>query len=482
MHVHGPGPAGAQRRSPLRAPANASRRPAEPLAPTRASILAMQRAAGNAAVSRMLAGLGHGHDRGHSRGEPGPVQRSTVFGVLRSAGRPLDEAIRSEMEARLGADFSTVRVHADTAAQQSAAQVGARAYTSGEHVIIGQGGADRHTLAHELTHVIQQRRGPVAGTDNGDGLRVSDPSDRFEREAEQNARQALSGPLPEAAPRQDGDRAAAGSAVAVQRVPTLRSIGRSLLAPLRALRSRLRRRGQAPLPLAAPLTQQNVIADLTVYRNQPGIDAELRSLIDELLAYVPMTRFGGAGARNTPARGGHPGVGDRPAQGGYTVPPMGGNQQYGITLMQDGPREDRLATLIHELTHVLNYETYHQDGVVPGGQGTQGLVRYTTSVHDRAADLIELLPGSGLPPGWQAAAREKLKSHTGPNPTTEYDTVLSHLLVWSDQYGDHNSAFHQELVGLVQETRQWRLAGNAAAALPGPGVTSVSASNRLMDL
>ncbi len=38
-------------------------------------------------------------------------------------------------------------------------------------------------LAHELTHVVQQRSGPVDGTDNGSGLRVSDPSDPFEREA-----------------------------------------------------------------------------------------------------------------------------------------------------------------------------------------------------------------------------------------------------------------------------------------------------------
>ncbi|MFJ2783815.1 MULTISPECIES: DUF4157 domain-containing protein [unclassified Streptomyces] len=26
-----------------------------------------------------------------------------------------------------------------------------------------EGGGDRHTLAHELTHVSQQRQGPVAG-------------------------------------------------------------------------------------------------------------------------------------------------------------------------------------------------------------------------------------------------------------------------------------------------------------------------------
>ncbi|MEU6821296.1 DUF4157 domain-containing protein [Streptomyces atriruber] len=142
-------------------------------------IRALQRSAGNAAVVQA-------------------VQRSAVHDVLRGGGRPLDTGTRTDMEARLGADFSDVRVHDDSAAKASAAEVGARAYTSGSHVVIGDGGADRHTLAHELTHVIQQRQGPVAGTDHGNGLKVSDPSDRFEREAEANAHRVLSGPAPEA--------------------------------------------------------------------------------------------------------------------------------------------------------------------------------------------------------------------------------------------------------------------------------------------
>ncbi|MEU1284126.1 DUF4157 domain-containing protein [Kitasatospora sp. NPDC005856] len=121
------------------------------------------------------------------------VRRSTVFEVLRTGGRPLDGATRTEMENRLGADFSDVRIHDDSAARASAAEVGASAYTSGHHVVLGDGGDDKHTLAHELTHVIQQRRGPVAGTDTGAGLRVSDPSDRFEREAEANARRVMAG-------------------------------------------------------------------------------------------------------------------------------------------------------------------------------------------------------------------------------------------------------------------------------------------------
>ncbi|MEU3567989.1 DUF4157 domain-containing protein [Kitasatospora sp. NPDC036755] len=163
----------------------------------RNGLLGLQATAGNAAVVRLLRRAAE--DRPSPDGPPA-VQRSTVHQVLRAPGRPLDDRTRGDMEARLGADFSDVRLHTGAAAKDSAAEVGARAYTSGSHIVIGEGGADRHTLAHELTHVIQQRRGPVAGTDRGDGLSISDPSDRFEREAEANAHRALSGPGPRSAP------------------------------------------------------------------------------------------------------------------------------------------------------------------------------------------------------------------------------------------------------------------------------------------
>ncbi|MFI0895167.1 DUF4157 domain-containing protein [Streptomyces sp. NPDC020983] len=152
-------------------------------APHLQSVRGLQRAIGNAAVVRLLG----------RQGQAGPsVQRSAVHQVLRSPGRPLAEDVRAEMEARMGADFSGVRIHEGAAAARSAAEISARAYTSGEHIVLGRDGGDKHTLAHELTHVIQQRSGPVAGTDHGDGLAVSDPSDRFERAAEANAGRVLS--------------------------------------------------------------------------------------------------------------------------------------------------------------------------------------------------------------------------------------------------------------------------------------------------
>ncbi|MFF9647199.1 eCIS core domain-containing protein [Kitasatospora aureofaciens] len=210
MHSHQPD----RRTDPAAAPA-ATRAVRPGPGPRSGTALALQRSIGNAAVARLVQRTRHGADGSGGSGGSGrssstrcsssagcsgehgelPLQRSLVHQVLRTAGQPLDASTRHEMECRLGADFSDVRLHTGSTARASAAEVGARAYTSGNHVVLGAGGGDRHTLAHELTHVIQQRSGPVAGTDRGDGLRVSDPSDRYEREAEANAVRALAAPL-----------------------------------------------------------------------------------------------------------------------------------------------------------------------------------------------------------------------------------------------------------------------------------------------
>lgn len=149
-------------------------------------ILGLQRTAGNAAVSDLLEGDG----------------RSPVHDVINAPGRPLDADVRTDMESRLGADFGDVRVHDDSAANASASAVNAHAYTVGSNIVFQRDHYDpasaegRTTLAHELTHVMQQRSGPVDGTTAPGGIKISDPSDRFEREASANAERAMSAPAP----------------------------------------------------------------------------------------------------------------------------------------------------------------------------------------------------------------------------------------------------------------------------------------------
>lgn len=93
----------------------------------------------------------------------GGAAPAIVDQVLASPGRVLDAATRDFMEPRFGSDFSQVRVHDDAQAQASAREVDAAAYTVGSHIVFGAGqlrphtGAGRHLLAHELSHVLQQR-------------------------------------------------------------------------------------------------------------------------------------------------------------------------------------------------------------------------------------------------------------------------------------------------------------------------------------
>lgn len=166
-----------------------------------AGMLRVQRAVGNSAT----AGAAEAGD-----------ERSPVLDVVSSGGgRPLDEPVRADMEARLGTDFSDVRVHTDGAADSSARSVQAHAYTVGSNIVFQRDRYDPGTpagqtlLAHELTHVVQQRSGPVDGTATGAGVKVSDPSDRFEREAAANAERLMSAPTPTPVQRSAGAVAAA---------------------------------------------------------------------------------------------------------------------------------------------------------------------------------------------------------------------------------------------------------------------------------
>ncbi|MBW4721127.1 eCIS core domain-containing protein [Saccharothrix obliqua] len=166
-----------------------------------AGLLGLQRAAGNAGASALV------------------EEESPVHGVLASGGTPLDAGVREDMEGRFGQDFSGVRVHTGDAAHESARSVNAQAYTVGDDIVFQNdkydpsSDAGKHMLAHELTHVVQQRSGPVDGTDAGGGVRVSDPSDRFEREASATADRLMAQPAApavqrEEAPTEDEDPAA----------------------------------------------------------------------------------------------------------------------------------------------------------------------------------------------------------------------------------------------------------------------------------
>ena len=122
---------------------------------------------------------------------------SIVHEVLRSPGQPLDPSTRAFMEPRFEHDFSQVRVHTDARAAESARAVNALAYTIGRDVVLGEGlyrpesSAGRSTLAHELTHVVQQQHGE---TQTGTApVEIGPAGDAYEREADMAAHQVARG-------------------------------------------------------------------------------------------------------------------------------------------------------------------------------------------------------------------------------------------------------------------------------------------------
>lgn len=171
----------------------------QPPSLTSASRLAMQRRWAQSGPDRPW----------HTDQEQVAVQRSAVGNATSAAvplslpatgGVSLPLELRRTMEERLGTDFSGVRIHSDSAAGSAALRLGARAFTHGQDVYFAAGyyqpgsNAGRGLLAHELTHVVQQRNGrfPVRSS----ASRPARDRSRLEAEADRVGRSVQSSSLP----------------------------------------------------------------------------------------------------------------------------------------------------------------------------------------------------------------------------------------------------------------------------------------------
>jgi Domain of unknown function (DUF4157) len=111
-----------------------------------------------------------------------------------SIGQPLEANVRALMEPRFAHDFAKVRIHADAQADALARSHQAHAFAYGNDLYFRDGAYDpssrqgMHTLAHELTHVVQQ-----SGAINSNNRASSHPNDRSEIEAETAARDVMMG-------------------------------------------------------------------------------------------------------------------------------------------------------------------------------------------------------------------------------------------------------------------------------------------------
>lgn len=121
---------------------------------------------------------------------------AAVATASQSSGFSLPTSIMRKFESSLGADLSSVRVHAGAESAAAASAVGARAYTTGQDIHFAAGQYDptsangEHLLAHEVAHTVQQRGGTPTRQNK---LEVSTPFDAAEHEADRAANAMVSG-------------------------------------------------------------------------------------------------------------------------------------------------------------------------------------------------------------------------------------------------------------------------------------------------
>jgi hypothetical protein len=137
---------------------------------TVAKIEAVQRTAGNSAATRMVQSLAAAGD---------------AFAEATS-GAPSTLPHRGRMEQAFGQSFAGVSAHVGTTAvRRGLARLGARAAAFGEGVAFAESSPTPHDVAHELAHVVQQRRGSRAVQAKAVG--VSAPGDHAELAADRAA-------------------------------------------------------------------------------------------------------------------------------------------------------------------------------------------------------------------------------------------------------------------------------------------------------
>jgi hypothetical protein len=227
------------------------------------------------------------------------------------------------------------------------------------------------------------------------------------------------------------------------------------------------------------------------YRNETQNPA-VQALLDELFVHLERVSFEQTGG----------------STGGSTRHLGGGQYSVSYARPADMDTHDRIAVLVHELTHVVVNEAYNSDMLnypVPVLTDTE---RMTTleetpgreediqNARMRKADreqrnsfmdhvmanvtlLLSQLPRSGLSPERQKMIDTKLRLHTLQRPFHEYDAVLSHLLTWCDKDGaDQSSEFYRSLTTMAAQAAAWRASGTITLpeTAPGPGLAPAVAS------
>jgi hypothetical protein len=136
-------------------------------------VQAMMAAGGNQAMVQLQGGGADG------------VHAAAAHGISSGGGAlPFADKIQQSFGSH---DISSVQAHTGPAADKATQAMGASAYATGNHVVLGSGAMDLHTAAHEAAHVVQQR----GGVSLKDG--VGQSGDKYEQHADAVADAVVAG-------------------------------------------------------------------------------------------------------------------------------------------------------------------------------------------------------------------------------------------------------------------------------------------------
>lgn len=117
-------------------------------------------------------------------------------------GNPMTNTVKAEMESGFGRNFNNVRIHTGTKAIQMSKDIGAKAFTNGNNIYFNSNEynpsstSGKRLLAHELTHVVQQKSSNSTIQKDGEPTTATtSTSNTQQTEATINAVPALGGQI-----------------------------------------------------------------------------------------------------------------------------------------------------------------------------------------------------------------------------------------------------------------------------------------------
>jgi hypothetical protein len=298
--------------------------------------------------------------------------RTSVQRALNSSGRPLDAemSVRSHVDPGFGFDLSRVRIHDGAEAAESASDLNAEAYTSGSHVVFGEGKFDPHSsegrslLAHEIAHVAQQDA-PVSG--DLSRAEISSSEDSREEEAEHAEAATMRGSSATfGLDRTDARSVEPGT---IQRKVAMRDVGKGEQSGFARVPELITRLNAVSTGLTFAISGSDLTYTVKAGASLSNFDAQMQGFIDQA-AVIPLRFTNRHGLLGSKAAGFHEGVTEDAWSSGYVdIDDLLASSDLGM--------QEVLVHFLRERTATTNYarrigsESLDTDPASPGGAAHQ---------------------------------------------------------------------------------------------------------------